>query len=66
MSSSCTRPNTGHPTNCPDGPALVVGAGNSGLQIAAELAATRPVTIAVGAGHLCSRNASSAAICSGG
>ncbi|KWX02105.1 FAD dependent oxidoreductase [Carbonactinospora thermoautotrophica] len=32
----------------PDGPVLVVGAGNSGLQIAEELAATRPVTVAVG------------------
>jgi putative flavoprotein involved in K+ transport len=36
------------PDQVPDGPVLVVGAGNSGLQIAAELAATRPVTIAVG------------------
>jgi putative flavoprotein involved in K+ transport len=36
------------PEQLPDGPVLVVGAGNSGLQIAAELAATRPVTIAVG------------------
>ena len=31
-----------------DGRALVVGAANSGLQIAAELAATQPVTVAVG------------------
>jgi putative flavoprotein involved in K+ transport len=36
------------PDQLPDGPVLVVGGGNSGLQIAAELAATRPVTIAVG------------------
>ena len=32
----------------PDGPALVVGAGASGIQIAAELALTRPVTLALG------------------
>ena len=37
-----------NPDHLPDGPVLVVGAGNSGLQIAAELAATRPVTVAVG------------------
>ena len=37
-----------NPNQLPDGPVLVVGAGNSGLQIACELAATRPVTVAVG------------------
>jgi putative flavoprotein involved in K+ transport len=37
-----------NPDQLPDGPVLVVGAGNSGLQIAAELAASRPVTVAVG------------------
>jgi putative flavoprotein involved in K+ transport len=37
-----------NPDQLPDGPVLVVGAGNSGLQIAVELAATRPVTVAVG------------------
>jgi putative flavoprotein involved in K+ transport len=37
-----------NPDQLPDGPVLVVGAGNSGLQIATELAATRPVTIAAG------------------
>ena len=37
-----------HPDQLPDGPVMVVGAGNSGLQIAAELAATRPVALAVG------------------
>jgi putative flavoprotein involved in K+ transport len=37
------------PGQLPDGPVLVVGAGNSGLQIAAELASSgRPVTVAVG------------------
>jgi putative flavoprotein involved in K+ transport len=38
------------PGQLPDGPVLVVGAGNSGLQIAAELAVTgaRTVTVAVG------------------
>ena len=37
-----------NPDQLPAGPVLVVGAGNSGLQIACELAATRPVTVAVG------------------
>jgi putative flavoprotein involved in K+ transport len=37
-----------NPDQLPDGPVLVVGAANSGLQIAAELAASRPVTLAVG------------------
>lgn len=37
------------PESLPDGPALVVGGGNSGVQIAAELAASRPVTISLGA-----------------
>lgn len=32
----------------PEGPVLVVGGGNSGVQIAAELAATRPVALTVG------------------
>jgi putative flavoprotein involved in K+ transport len=32
----------------PDGPVLVVGGGNSGLQIAEELAASRPVALSVG------------------
>lgn len=36
------------PDQLPYGPVLVIGAGNSGLQIACELAATRPVTVAVG------------------
>ena len=38
-----------NPTQLPPGPVLVVGAGNSGLQIADELADTHPVTVAVGA-----------------
>jgi putative flavoprotein involved in K+ transport len=37
-----------NPQALPDGPALVVGAGNSGLQIAEELAASRRVDVAVG------------------
>lgn len=37
-----------NPELLPDGPALVVGAGNSGMQVALELAATRDVTLAVG------------------
>lgn len=37
------------PGQLPDGPVVVVGGGNSGVQIAAELAASgRPVTLAVG------------------
>jgi putative flavoprotein involved in K+ transport len=32
----------------PDGPVLVVGGANSGLQVALELAATRPVAVAMG------------------
>ena len=36
------------PSDVPQGRVLVVGAGNSGLQIAAELAATREVHVAVG------------------
>lgn len=37
-----------NPTQLPAGPTLVVGAGNSGVQIAEELARDRPVTLAVG------------------
>jgi putative flavoprotein involved in K+ transport len=37
-----------NPHALPDGPVLVVGAGNSGLQIAEELAASRRVDVAVG------------------
>lgn len=37
-----------NPQALPDGPVLVVGAGNSGVQIAAELARTHEVTLATG------------------
>jgi putative flavoprotein involved in K+ transport len=37
-----------NPDQLPDGDVLVVGGGNSGFQIAEELAATRKVTLAVG------------------
>ncbi|MGS0684281.1 flavin-containing monooxygenase [Nakamurella sp. GG22] len=37
-----------NPDQLPDGPVLVVGAANSGVQIAAELHRTRPVTLATG------------------
>jgi putative flavoprotein involved in K+ transport len=37
-----------NPEELPEGPVLVVGAGNSGLQIAAELAGSRDVDLAVG------------------
>jgi putative flavoprotein involved in K+ transport len=36
------------PAQVPPGPVVVVGAGNSGLQIALELASTHPVTVAAG------------------
>jgi putative flavoprotein involved in K+ transport len=36
------------PTQLPEGPALVVGGGNSGFQIAAELVETRKVDLAMG------------------
>lgn len=36
------------PSQVPDGPVVVVGGGNSGVQIAAELAATHEVTLAIG------------------
>jgi putative flavoprotein involved in K+ transport len=37
-----------NPESLPDGPVLVVGGGNSGFQIAEELAATRQVDLAIG------------------
>jgi putative flavoprotein involved in K+ transport len=37
-----------NPDELPDGPVLVVGGGNSGVQIADELARTRPTTLSVG------------------
>ncbi|ONI85365.1 pyridine nucleotide-disulfide oxidoreductase [Actinosynnema sp. ALI-1.44] len=37
-----------NPDQLPPGPVLVVGGGNSGFQIAAELAAARPVDLAIG------------------
>jgi putative flavoprotein involved in K+ transport len=37
-----------NPDQLPHGPVLVVGGGNSGMQIAAELSRTRPVQLAVG------------------
>ena len=37
-----------NPEQLPDGPVLVVGAGNSGVQIAAELHRNRPVTLSSG------------------
>jgi putative flavoprotein involved in K+ transport len=40
------------PDGVPDGPVLVVGGGNSGFQIAEELAATRPVELSVGSAYL--------------
>jgi len=39
------------PVALPEGPALVVGGGNSGFQIAEELAGTRPVELSVGSAY---------------
>ena len=39
------------PRELPDGPVLVVGGGNSGFQIAADLARTRPVELSVGSAY---------------
>jgi putative flavoprotein involved in K+ transport len=39
------------PDALPEGPALVVGGGNSGFQIAEELAVTRPVELSVGSAY---------------
>ena len=36
-----------NPSALPPGPVLIVGGGNSGFQIAEELAATRPVDLSV-------------------
>lgn len=47
-SPSSTPPTTATRTSSPDGPVLVVGGVNSGVQIAEELTRTRSVTIAVG------------------
>jgi putative flavoprotein involved in K+ transport len=44
MHSSAYR----NPRQLPDGPVLVVGGGNSGMQIAEELAASRPVALSIG------------------
>jgi putative flavoprotein involved in K+ transport len=40
-----------NPQVLPDGPVLVVGGGNSGFQIAAELAASRQVHLSIGASY---------------
>jgi putative flavoprotein involved in K+ transport len=39
------------PDGLPEGPALVVGGGNSGFQIAEELAGTRPVELSIGSAY---------------
>jgi putative flavoprotein involved in K+ transport len=41
-----------NPQALPDGPVLVVGGGNSGMQIAEELAATRQVDLSIGVKYL--------------
>jgi putative flavoprotein involved in K+ transport len=52
LDSSVTQIHTStyrDPASLPDGPVLVVGGGNSGLQIAEELVASRPVDVSIGA-----------------
>jgi putative flavoprotein involved in K+ transport len=55
-----------NPQSLPPGPVLVVGGGNSGLQIAHELVATRPVDVSSGRKCRCCRSGYSAGTCSGG
>ena len=52
LDSSVTQIHTSayrDPASLPDGPVLVVGGGNSGLQIAEELVASRSVDVSIGA-----------------
>jgi putative flavoprotein involved in K+ transport len=52
LDSSVTQIHTSayrDPASLPDGPVLVVGGGNSGLQIAEELASSRSVDVSIGA-----------------
>jgi putative flavoprotein involved in K+ transport len=53
------------PGALPDGPALVVGGGNTGFQIAEELSAAREVHLSIGSRQRRCLNASSVATCSG-
>jgi putative flavoprotein involved in K+ transport len=63
------RVHSGHyrnPRSLPDGPVLVVGGGNSGFQIAEELAATRQVDLSIAADYPMLPNGWPAVTCSGG
>jgi putative flavoprotein involved in K+ transport len=54
LDDSVTQLHSAHyrsPDALPEGPTLVVGGGNSGFQIAEELAATRPVELSVGSAY---------------
>ncbi|MGY1680117.1 flavin-containing monooxygenase, partial [Geodermatophilus sp. SYSU D01176] len=54
LDSSVTQVHSGgyrNPEALPGGPVLVVGGGNSGFQIAAELARTRPVELSIGSAY---------------
>ena len=55
-----------NPAALPSGPVLVVGGGNSGFQIAEELAATRHVDLSTVTGYRCCPSAWPAGTCSGG
>ena len=69
---STTRSSRTHSTgyrrlaDVPEGRVLVVGGGNTGFQIAEELAASREVHLAIGSWQSCCRSACSAATSSGG
>ena len=52
-------------TDVPAGPVLVVGGGNTGYQIAEELARTHKVHLSIGARQTPCRSGSWAATCSG-
>jgi putative flavoprotein involved in K+ transport len=55
-----------NPQALPDGPVLVVGGGNSGFQIAEELAAIRQVDLSIATKYRCCRSGGPGGTCSGG
>jgi putative flavoprotein involved in K+ transport len=69
LDASVAQVHSGHyrnPRSLPDGPVLVVGGGNSGFQIAEELAATRQVDLSIAPTTRCCPNGWPAVTCSGG
>jgi putative flavoprotein involved in K+ transport len=55
-----------NPQALPEGPVLVVGGGNSGFQIAEELAATRQVDLSIATTYPMLPSGGPAGTCSGG